>query len=70
MPVIIDHDSEVIETLTSLLPTGSHGVTGGDKLDSWLAHRSSAGSTEAVERGHEPGGPDGRRVPAGGRQQG
>jgi len=40
MPVIIDHDPEVIETLTALLPTGSHGVTGGDKLDAWLAHRT------------------------------
>ncbi len=40
MPVIIDHDPDTIEHLTGLLPSGSHGVNSGDKLDAWLTHRS------------------------------
>ena len=40
MPVIIDHDMAAIELLTSLLPSGTHGVTSAAKLDAWLTHRT------------------------------
>ena len=40
MPVIIDDDPEAVETLMAALPSGTHGVNNGEKLDAWLTHRT------------------------------
>ncbi|CUR53959.1 Flp pilus assembly protein ATPase CpaE-like protein [metagenome] len=40
MPVIVERDPEVIATLSSMLPPGTHAVDSSDRLLAWLSNRS------------------------------
>jgi len=39
MPVVVDTDREIINSLTALLPAGVHAVENTDRLKAWLSHR-------------------------------
>jgi len=39
MPVVVDTDREIINSLTELLPPGVHAVENTDRLKAWLSHR-------------------------------
>jgi pilus assembly protein CpaE len=41
MPVIVDKDPAVVESLMAVLPPGTHGVDGTDALQAWMAHRTN-----------------------------
>ncbi len=37
MPVVVDPDPMVVETLLASMPAGSHGVESVDRLNAWLS---------------------------------
>ena len=39
MPVVVDPDSETIETLLTTVPVGAHAIDQPDRLQTWLANR-------------------------------
>ena len=39
MPVVVDPDSETLETLLTTVPAGAHGIDLPDRLQAWLANR-------------------------------
>ncbi|MBD8869155.1 AAA family ATPase [Nocardioides donggukensis] len=41
MPVIVDKDPTVVESLMAVLPPGTHGVEGTDALQAWMTHRDN-----------------------------
>src|SRR5689334_21046284 len=40
MPVVVDPDPMVVETLLSSMPAGTHGVESVDRLNAWLNSHS------------------------------
>ena len=40
MPVVVDPDPMVVETLLASMPAGSHGVESVDRLNAWLNSHS------------------------------
>src|SRR3954452_16286312 len=40
MPVVVDADPMVVETLLESLPAGAHGVESVDRLNAWLSSHS------------------------------
>src|SRR4051794_11085466 len=40
MPVVVDPDPMVVETLLASMPAGAHGVESVDRLNAWLAAHS------------------------------
>src|SRR6188472_975349 len=40
MPVVVDPDPMVVETLLAAMPAGSHGVESVDRLNAWLGSHS------------------------------
>jgi pilus assembly protein CpaE len=39
MPVIVEGDPGVVQSLSAALPTGTHAVDGPERLNAWLSHR-------------------------------
>ena len=40
MPVVVDPDPMVVETLLASMPAGAHGVESVDRLNAWLSSHS------------------------------
>ena len=49
MPVVVDPDPMVVESLLAAMPAGSHGVESVDRLNAWL---SSHAEEYVVVRGN------------------
>ncbi len=48
MPVVVDPDPMVVETLLAAMPAGSHGVESVDRLNAWLAPTRTSTSSSSV----------------------